>query len=158
MYACTKMEEKICAKNQKIPVRMERMVIVGKTLEIILRLIRERYGSAASFEKAAGLRPGTVYDWKRSKSGSYYKMLPELACFFAVSTDYLLPGNENRQEDIQSAAEQKRVMDFMGEDMVIQVTPEQKKKLLKLMKAAFEEGVAYDQSLFKWKIGDSSEE
>lgn len=65
------------------------------TLTIILTMIARNFSSDAAFEAAVGLKPKTVYDWKRGKSKSYLKMLPELSKVFGLSTDYLL-GNEQK--------------------------------------------------------------
>lgn len=46
--------------------------------EELLRLIAERFGSDAAFERAAGLAPRTVSNWRRGRSASYLKLLPQL--------------------------------------------------------------------------------
>lgn len=61
-----------------------------ETIDIILNLINKNYPSEAAFEYKFGLKPKTVYDWKRGKSKSYLKILPKLSKEFNVSTDYLL--------------------------------------------------------------------
>ncbi len=44
----------------------------------VTRLIPERFPSDAAFERAAGLAPKTVNNWRRGKSASYMKILPKL--------------------------------------------------------------------------------
>ncbi len=62
----------------------------GKTAAILFRLIDSRYGSDAAFERAAGLSPKTVSNWRRGISASYMKMLPTLARLFSVRVEDLL--------------------------------------------------------------------
>ena len=63
------------------------------TLELILELIRKKSESHAQFEKDINVKPKTVDGWKRGNSKSYLKILPEIAAYFNVTTDYLL-GND----------------------------------------------------------------
>ncbi len=44
----------------------------------VLRLIPTRFPSDAAFERAAGLPPKTVSNWRRGRSATYMKMLPQL--------------------------------------------------------------------------------
>ena len=63
---------------------------VEQTGEIIFSLIEMRSGSDAAFERAANLPPKTVNNWRRGRSSSFMKMLPELAALFSVSVRDLL--------------------------------------------------------------------
>ena len=63
---------------------------VMQTGEVIFSLIDTRCGSDAAFERAFNLPPKTVNNWRRGRSSSFMKMLPELAAFFEVSTGDLL--------------------------------------------------------------------
>lgn len=56
----------------------------------IISLIEGEYDSDAAFERAAGLAPKTVNNWRRGRSSSYMKMLPELAELFDVSVSEIL--------------------------------------------------------------------
>jgi len=60
------------------------------TLERILDLIKSKYGSDAAFERAAGLKPQSVNDWKRGKSQAFLKMIPRLAILLGTTSAYLL--------------------------------------------------------------------
>ena len=66
-----------------------------KTANIIINLIEEKYESDAVFERALGVPPKTVNNWKRGTSASFYKMLPEIAHALDVTPNYLL-GFEER--------------------------------------------------------------
>lgn len=68
---------------------------VLQTGEIIFSLIETRYASDAAFERAANLPPKTVNNWRRGRSASYMKMLPELAALFDVSVRDLLQTEES---------------------------------------------------------------
>ena len=63
---------------------------VTRTGNEIFALIERRFGSDAAFERAANLPPKTVNNWRRGRSSSYMKMLPELARLLGVSTYALL--------------------------------------------------------------------
>ena len=56
----------------------------------VISLIESEYDSDAAFERAAGLAPKTVNNWRRGKSSSYMKMLPELSELFEVSVGEIL--------------------------------------------------------------------
>ncbi len=44
----------------------------------VVSLIPQKYPSDAAFERAAGLPPKTVSNWRRGRSATYMKMLPQL--------------------------------------------------------------------------------
>lgn len=75
---------------------------VQQTGEVIFSLIDTRYGNDAAFERAFNLPPKTVNNWRRGRSSSFMKMLPELAAFFGVSTgDLLCDGGTHLTRDEQ---------------------------------------------------------
>lgn len=82
---------------------------VIRTSEIIFSLIDLQFGSDAAFERAANLPPKTVNNWRRHRSSSYMKLLPELASLFGVSVQDLL-GEEDRVA--LSASEQQLLTMF----------------------------------------------
>lgn len=95
------------------------------TLSNILSLIESKYSSDAAFEVAAGLKPKTVYDWKRGKSASYLKMLPKLSDLFNVSTDCLL-GNEQKNKPATERDELKEnILNLFS-----RLSPDGKKELI----------------------------
>ena len=61
-----------------------------RTKERILSLIDAEFESDAAFERAMGLAEKTVNNWRRDRSASYMKMLPELAEKFGVNVTELL--------------------------------------------------------------------
>lgn len=60
------------------------------TKERVLSLIDAEFESDAAFERAMGLAEKTVNNWRRDRSASYMKMLPELAEKFGVNVTELL--------------------------------------------------------------------
>ncbi len=57
----------------------------------LLFLIRERFGTDVAFERAAGIPPKTVSNWRRGISSSFMKQLPALAALLQVRLVDLLP-------------------------------------------------------------------
>lgn len=61
-----------------------------KIRERVLALIDAEFESDAAFERAFGLSGKTVNNWRRGKSSSYMKMLPQLSEEFRVNVGELL--------------------------------------------------------------------
>lgn len=61
-----------------------------KLREKLLLLIETEYPSDAAFERAMALKPKTVDNWRRGRSRSYLKMLPQLCEVFHVSLEALM--------------------------------------------------------------------
>ena len=60
------------------------------TLDRIVFLKGKCYESDVAFEKDIGIPEKTVNDWKRGKSQSFMKMLPQIAKALNTTTAYLL--------------------------------------------------------------------
>ena len=60
------------------------------TREKVLALIESEFDSDAAFEREFGLCEKTVNNWRRGRSSSYMKMLPELSEHFKVHVGELL--------------------------------------------------------------------
>lgn len=56
----------------------------------ILKLIESEYESDAAFERAAGLSDKTVNNWRRGRSASFMRMLPQLSEMFRVNISELM--------------------------------------------------------------------
>ena len=61
-----------------------------KIRERILALIESEFESDASFEREMELSEKTVNNWRRGRSSSFMRMLPELADRFGVSVGEIL--------------------------------------------------------------------
>lgn len=82
---------------------------IARTGEIIFSLIELRFGSDAAFERAANLPPKTVNNWRRGRSSSFMKLLPELAALFSVSVRDLL-GEEDGTPKLSASEEELLTM------------------------------------------------
>ncbi len=58
--------------------------------ERVLGLIDSEFDSAAEFERRMGLKDKTVNNWRRMRSASFMKILPELSELFRVNVGELL--------------------------------------------------------------------
>lgn len=56
----------------------------------VLSLIEAEYESDAAFERAMGIPDKTVNNWRRGRSASFMKMLPELSERFRVNVGELM--------------------------------------------------------------------
>lgn len=83
---------------------------VAQTGESIFALIEMHFGSDAAFERAANLPPKTVNNWRRGRSSSYMKMLPELAALFGVSVHDLLHTEESAGGGVRLTAEEQELL------------------------------------------------
>ena len=63
---------------------------VEKIRERVLLLIESEFESDASFERAMALPQKTVNNWRRGRSASYMRMLPQLSEVFKVNVGELL--------------------------------------------------------------------
>ena len=61
-----------------------------KIRERVLALIDSEFESDASFERALGLSEKTVSNWRRGRSASFMRHLPELSELFGVNVGELL--------------------------------------------------------------------
>ena len=58
--------------------------------ERVLSLIKAEFESDAAFEREMNLNEKTVSNWRRGRSSSFMKMLPELSELFGVNVGELL--------------------------------------------------------------------
>lgn len=61
-----------------------------KIRERIISLVDSEFESDVAFERALGLVPKTVNNWRRGLSSSYMKILPELSETFNINVSELL--------------------------------------------------------------------
>ena len=65
----------------------------------LFHLIELTFSSDAAFERAAGLPAKTVSNWRRGRSATYMKMLPQLAAVLGVTPRELLADDSPLQEE-----------------------------------------------------------
>ncbi len=73
--------------------------------ERIFSLIDADFESDAAFERAVGLPEKTVNNWRRGRSASYMKRLPQLAQAFRVPLSDLISQGEDR--DVSELSEEE---------------------------------------------------
>ena len=83
---------------------------IQKTGEIIFSLIDMHFGNDAAFERAANLPPKTVSNWRRGRSSSFMKLLPELAALFWVSVQDLLGAEGEDYEPTFLSPDEKQLL------------------------------------------------
>ena len=66
------------------------MDIVDRMFEIV----DEKYKEQKDFAEAIGVHPTRVSEWRKRKSQSYQKRLPQIASVLGTTTEYLLTGDE----------------------------------------------------------------
>lgn len=67
------------------------------TLDRIFNLVDVQYNEQKDFAFDLGLPAGTISNWRRKKSESYIKYLPQIAKLLGVSAEYLLTGNPDKK-------------------------------------------------------------
>ena len=67
------------------------------TLNRIFNLVDAQYNEQKDFAFDLGLPAGTISNWRRKKSESYIKYLPQIAKLLGVSAEYLLTGNPDKK-------------------------------------------------------------
>ena len=61
----------------------------------IFDLAARKYPEQKAFAAALGVPPGRISEWKKRKSESYAKRLPEIASVLGTTPEYLLTGQES---------------------------------------------------------------
>lgn len=82
---------------------------VAQVGERIFSLIDAVYGSDAAFERAANLPPKTVNNWRRGRSSSYMKLLPEIATLLGIEASELL-GTAGGEESAHLTSEEEEIL------------------------------------------------
>ena len=63
-------------------------------VERIFDLAARKYPEQKAFAEDLGIPPGRISEWKKRKSESYMKRLPEIAEVLGTTPEYLLTGKE----------------------------------------------------------------
>lgn len=71
------------------------------TVDRIFDLVDQQYKEQRDFARAIGVTPSIVSEWRRRKSASFHKRLPQIAATLGTTAEYLLTG----QEPVPAAAE-----------------------------------------------------
>ena len=62
----------------------------------IFELADKKYQEQRDFAFALGIQPPRVSEWRRRKSESYMKRLPQIAELLGTSVEYLITGEEKK--------------------------------------------------------------
>ena len=84
------------------------------TLDRIFNLVDAQYNEQKDFAFDLGLPAGTISNWRRKKSESYIKYLPQIAKLLGVSAEYLLTGNPDKKSP---SPEENGLMESYPEDL-----------------------------------------
>ncbi len=68
------------------------------TVERIFELVDAKYKEQRDFAVQLGITPSMVSEWRRRKSASYNRRLPQIAEALDTTTEYLLTGNGPKQK------------------------------------------------------------
>ena len=68
-------------------------VIPIDTVDRIFQLVDDKYKEQRDFAIELGVTPSIVSEWRRRKSASYQKRLPQISEVLGTTTEYLLTGN-----------------------------------------------------------------
>lgn len=63
-------------------------------LERIFDLVDQKYKEQRDFANALGVTASIVSQWRRGKSASYNKYIPQIAALLGTSAEYLLTGTD----------------------------------------------------------------
>lgn len=64
-------------------------------IDRIFDLADKKYREQQDFARALGLQPSIVSDWRRQRSSSYNRRLPQIAAVLETTVSYLLNGTED---------------------------------------------------------------
>ena len=64
------------------------------TVDRIFDLVDQQYKEQRDFARAIGATPSIVSEWRRRKSASFHKRLPQIAATLGTTAEYLLTGQE----------------------------------------------------------------
>ena len=68
-----------------------------EVIDKIFELLKEKNLTATNLADNIGVSSGNIGDWKRGRSKPSITVLPKIADYLGVSTDYLLGRTDNRE-------------------------------------------------------------
>ena len=70
-------------------------VIILEVIDKIFEILKEKNLTAKNMADSIGISNGNISDWKSGKSKPSITVLPKIADYLGVSTDYLLGRTDN---------------------------------------------------------------
>lgn len=105
--------------------KTQMVVMQMDIMERIFDLAARKYPEQKAFAEALGVSPTRISEWKKRKSESYMKRLPEIASVLGTTPEYLLTGQGTAPAPDPELSE---MMSKFGH-----LTPEQKAKVIGYM-------------------------
>ena len=90
-------------------------------IDRIFQLITENKTTAKALAEAIEVSTGNISDWKSRRSRPNIEVVPKIADYFLVTTDYLLMGKEDAptlSEDTRELVEAYEQLDAQGKTIV----------------------------------------
>ena len=66
------------------------------TVDRIFELVDQKYSEQRQFAVTLGIAPSAVSNWRRRKSDSYNKRIPQIAEVLGTTVEYLLTGDSKK--------------------------------------------------------------
>ena len=95
----------------------------------IFLLADKLYSEQRNFAADLGIPASRISEWRRRKSASYNKRLPEIAAVLNTSVEYLLTGEERTPADQPANGREEEFVQLFG-----QLTPDQQELVLAQLK------------------------
>ncbi len=95
----------------------------------IFLLADKLYSEQRNFAADLGIPASRISEWRRRKSTSYNKRLPEIAAVLNTSVEYLLTGEERTPADQPANGREEEFVQLFG-----QLTPDQQELVLAQLK------------------------
>ena len=95
----------------------------------IFLLADKLYSEQRNFAADLGIPASRISEWRRRKSTSYNKRLPEVAAVLNTSVEYLLTGEERTPADQPATGREEEFVQLFG-----QLTPDQQELVLAQLK------------------------
>ena len=95
----------------------------------IFELVDKKYVEQQAFAAALGVSPTMVSAWRKNKSESYMKRIPQIADVLNTSAEYLLTGEEKTPVGLSANGREEEFVQLFN-----QLTPDQQELVLAQLK------------------------
>lgn len=95
----------------------------------IFELVDKKYVEQQAFAAALGVSPTMVSAWRKNKSESYMKRIPQIADVLNTSAEYLLTGEEKTPVGLPANGREEEFVQLFS-----QLTPDQQELVLAQLK------------------------
>lgn len=109
--------------------KLPKEVIALDIVDRIFELADKKYPEQRDFAQALHIQPPRVSEWRRRKSESYMKRIPQIAEVLETSVEYLLTGEEKKPADQPANGREAEFVHLFGK-----LTREQQELVLAQLK------------------------